>query len=83
VVDKTERQNERNAVLAGGGFHPVDRGPAGGPAEAADMMQYLKSWQFQVTGKPAAAAVLADVGAEHMKSGACCQAEGILRARCC
>lgn len=33
------------------------------------MMKYIKSWQFQVTGKPAAAAVLADVKAEHIKSG--------------
>jgi len=41
---------------------PVDRGPA-------DVQRYLRTWQYQVTGKVATAAVLADVKAEHIKHG--------------
>lgn len=42
---------------------PVDRGPA------MDARQVARSWQYQVTGKAAAAMVLAETKAEHVKSG--------------
>lgn len=42
---------------------PIDRGPT--VAE----QKLMRSWQYAVTGKVAAAAVLADLKAEHIKHG--------------
>lgn len=51
---------------------PVDRGPSlggvGGVA-ALDARHLLRSWQMRATGKLAAAAVLHDLKAEHVRSG--------------
>jgi len=44
---------------------PLDRGPA----PAGPDLKMLKSWQYQVTGKAAAAAVLQEVKAVHIKHG--------------
>ncbi len=52
-------------VLDNWSVQPVDRGPA----PAAPDPRLLRSWQYQVTGKLAAAQVLADLQAEHIKSG--------------
>ncbi len=47
---------------------PVDRGPSlpGG----VDARHLLRSWQMRATGKLAAAAVLHELRAEHVRSGA-------------
>lgn len=42
---------------------PIDRGPT--VAE----QKLMRSWQYAVTGKVAAAAVLAELKAEHIKHG--------------
>ncbi len=44
---------------------PVDRGPAA----AAEAQRLMRTWQYQVSGKVAAAAVLSDIKAEHIKHG--------------
>eukprot|EP00798_Chlamydomonas_sp_ICE-L_P029191 gene29191-31091_t len=45
---------------------PVDRGPAFG---GSDVQRLLRSWQYQVSGKVAAASVLTDFAVEHIPHG--------------
>lgn len=46
-----------------------DRGPAAAAAEAAELAKLRGSWQLAATGKPAAAAVLADLQAARIPDG--------------
>lgn len=62
ITSMLDQKAEPQEVVALDNYvQPVDRGPAGGAL--------VRSWQYQVTGKAAAAAVLADLKVEHIKSG--------------
>jgi hypothetical protein len=71
MLEKRAERKDVEAVTFGG---PVDRGPADGA-------KFMRGWQYQVTGKPAAAAVLHDFNVKRIKSG---EQAGLLQSmRCC
>lgn len=59
MLEKRAERKDVDAVIFGG---PVDRGPA-------ESAKFMRGWQYQVTGKAAAAAVLHDLNVKRIKSG--------------
>jgi hypothetical protein len=66
MLEKRAERKEVDAVIFGG---PVDRGPAEGGKFGAEGAKFMRGWQYQVTGKPAAATVLHDLNVKRIRSG--------------
>lgn len=67
ITSLLDQKTEAMDVVALDNYvQPIDRGPS-----AAEAQKLMRSWQYAVTGKVAAAAALAELKAEHIKHGGC------------
>lgn len=65
ITSLLDQKTEAHDVVALDNYvQPIDRGPS-----AAEAQRLMRTWQYQVTGKVAAAAALAELKAGHIKHG--------------